>query len=138
MPFTGPFEDRLCIHELVAAYADAITMRDAQGWKSLWAEDSEWCLPVVPGFESVKGREAIFNAWNSSMELYSMQMIAQSSLGMLQINGDEAIGRAYPRELMVKEDGTYTTDFGRYDDEYIKIDGQWLFKRRTHTILYQG
>jgi len=32
MPFTGPTDDRLAIHELVASYGDAVTRRDADAW----------------------------------------------------------------------------------------------------------
>ncbi len=56
MAFTGPFEDRLAIHELVAAYADAVTRNDAADWGALWAEDGLWELPIIPGMERVVGR----------------------------------------------------------------------------------
>jgi ketosteroid isomerase-like protein len=137
MTFTGPFEDRLAIHELVASYADAITVRDPAGWKALWAEDSEWRLPLIPGMESIKGRDAIFESWSAAMEDFP-NMVALAYLGMLQIDGDTAIGRAYPRELIVNDDGSTRVDSGRYDDEYVKVNGQWLFKSRTHSILHTG
>ena len=35
-------------------------------------------------------------------------------------------------------DGTTRTDYGRYDDAYVKQDGVWLFKSRAHSILYSG
>lgn len=137
MSFTGPFEDRLAIHELVASYADAITVRDGDAWKSLWAEESEWCLPLIPGMESIKGRDAIYGAWSAAMKDFP-DMVGVSTLGMLEVSGDTAIGRAYPRELIISPDGTTSTDYGRYDDEYVKQDGRWLFKSRTHSILYSG
>jgi hypothetical protein len=137
MTFTGPFADRLAIHELVASYADAITVRDPMGWKALWAKDSEWRLPLIPGMECIKGRDAIFTAWEAAMKDFP-NMVGASSLGMLEITGDTAVGRAYPRELIVDADGSTRTDYGRYDDEYVKVDGHWLFKSRTHSILFSG
>lgn len=137
MTFTGPFEDRLAIHELVASYADAITIRDPEGWKALWAEESEWRLPLIPGMENIKGRDAIFAAWEAAMKDFP-KMVGTSGLGMLKIDGDTAKGRAYPRELIINDDGSTRTDYGCYEDEYVKIDGQWLFKSRTHSILYSG
>lgn len=32
MPFTGPFEDRLAIRELIESYGDAVTQRDVDAW----------------------------------------------------------------------------------------------------------
>jgi len=59
MPFTGPFEDRLAIHELVASYGDAVTRRDADAWIANWAEDCVWKLPAIPGMERIEGKAAI-------------------------------------------------------------------------------
>ena len=137
MAFTGPFEDRVAIHELVAAYADAITVRDGAAWKALWAEDSEWQLPLIPGMESIKGREAIFAAWEAAMKDFP-KMVGRAHLGMLEVNGDTAKGRAYPTEFIIFDDGTTRTDYGQYDDEYVKQDGIWLFSRRVHSIHYSG
>ena len=67
MAFTGPFEDRLAIHELIAVYADAISMRDGESWISCWAKDSEWRLPMIPGMEVTKGRDAILATWNDAI-----------------------------------------------------------------------
>jgi len=39
MAFTGPFEDRLAIRELVDSYGDAVARNDAQAWGANWAED---------------------------------------------------------------------------------------------------
>ena len=58
MAFTGPFEDRLAIHELILSYADAINTHDGEAWISCWAEDAEWNLPMIPGMETTKGRTA--------------------------------------------------------------------------------
>ena len=137
MAFTGPFEDRLALHELVLSYADAITVRDGAAWKALWAEDSEWRLPLIPGMECIQGREAIYDAWQAAMKDFP-EMVGTASLGMLEVSGDTAIGRAYPRELIINPDGTTRTDYGRYDDAYVKQDGVWLFKSRAHSILYSG
>lgn len=40
MTFTGPFEDRLALRELLETYADAVTQRDADTWGAIWAEDA--------------------------------------------------------------------------------------------------
>lgn len=137
MAFEGPVEDRLAIHELVAAYADAVTLNDAQAWGALWAEDSVWELAASPGMEHVVGRDAIVKAWGAAMASLP-PMVATSTLGAVTITGDTATGRAYPREFIIWPDGRTRTDTGCYDDTYVKRDGRWLFKSRTYTSLHSA
>lgn len=137
MAFEGPVEDRLAIHELVAAYADAVTLNDAHAWGALWAEDGVWELAAIPGMEHIEGRDAIVRAWVAAMS-HLPEVVATSTLGALGIDGDRATGRAYPRELVIRSDGTARVDTGRYDDEYVKRNGRWLFKSRIYTALHSG
>jgi uncharacterized protein (TIGR02246 family) len=137
MAFDGPFEDRLAIHELVAAYADAVTNHDADAWGALWADDGVWELAAIPGMEHIEGGNAIVNAWVAAMS-HLPEVVATATLGALRVTGDEATGRAYPRELVVRPDGSVRVDTGRYDDTYVKRGGRWLFKSRTYTALHSG
>src|SRR5690348_9172218 len=84
MAFTGPVEDRLAIHELVATYGDAVTRRDGDAWANCWAEDSVWCLPAIPGMEEIKGRAAIRAAWEAAMPGWPFQVNIQT-LGAVTI-----------------------------------------------------
>ncbi|MBI1179295.1 MAG: SgcJ/EcaC family oxidoreductase [Alphaproteobacteria bacterium] len=137
MAFEGPFEDRLAIHELVRAYADAVTCRDAEAWGALWAEDGVWCLPVSSQTARVEGRVAIVAAWTGAMANFP-NLVAISCLGAVTIDGDRATGRAYPREMVIREDGTVRHDTGLYEDEYVKRDGRWLFLQRSYRPLHSA
>src|SRR5438874_4026407 len=75
--FTGPVEDRLAIHELVASYADAVTRRDADSWIANWADDAVWRLPAIPGMERVEGKQAILDAWLGAMPGWPFQVTAR-------------------------------------------------------------
>ena len=134
MPFTGAIEDRLAIHELVAAYADGITMQDIDTLQNLWAEDAEWRIPYIPGFDHIVGREAIIGAIKATLEVAPRMMIV-ASLGHLVVTGDKAEGRAYPRETIFEADGSTRALYGCYDDTYVKQDGAWLFQSRTFSQL---
>jgi hypothetical protein len=68
MSFTGPFEARLAIRELLESYADAVTRRDAEAWGATWAEDAEWSLPDYPEIGTTHGREAIVAMWVEAMK----------------------------------------------------------------------
>lgn len=137
MAFEGSVEDRLAIHELVAAYADAVTRNDGAAWGALWAEDSVWELAAIPGMEHIVGRDAIVKAWHAAMDSFP-PMVATSTLGAVKITGDLATGHAYPREFIFWPDGKTRTDTGRYDDTYVKQGGRWLFKSRAYTSLHSA
>jgi ketosteroid isomerase-like protein len=134
MSFNGPIVDRLAIRELVATYGNAVTERDADAWGALWAENSIWSLPGVPGMERVEGRTAIVAAWIEGMKQFPFQVNIQTP-GSLSVHGDTASGRCYTHERVKDLSGQPAIWINVYKDDYVKIDGQWLFKSRTLDIL---
>jgi uncharacterized protein (TIGR02246 family) len=135
MSFTGNFEDRLMIRELMDTYADGVNQRSTEIWGSTWAEDSVWNLTVVPGMEEVIGRDNIVKGWEQSMTLFPFVFMAMT-VGYIHVTGNTATARSYTAEVAVMQDGTDLRPRGQYDDELVKIDGQWLFKRRKFTSLH--
>ena len=129
--FSGPIEDRLAIRELHDAYCDAVLRRDPDDWGALWAEDAVWSLMGT----EVVGRDNIVNLWNGAMS----QFDAVSFLGIpasLEVTGDTASGRYQTHEILV-EKGESRVAGGRYDDEFVKIDGQWLYSKRIFVVVAQ-
>ena len=50
---------------------------------------------------------------------------------MVDVNGDRARGLAYWTHMTSGPDGRGTVDFwGHYEDELVKVDGEWLYARR--------
>ena len=145
MPFTGPSDDILAIRNLIDAYSDAVMQGDADAWGALWAEDSYWSLPEFPGHEEFIGREAIVAGWKWSMELYGRPredggvpvMIYVATPGSIVVDGDTAKVRYYTSEIAdwpgkAKESRTR----GQYDDELVKVDGRWLFRKKIYKTLH--
>lgn len=129
--FSGPIEDRLAIRELHDSYCDAVLRTDPDDWGALWTEDAVWSLMGT----EVVGRENIVNLWNGAMS----QFDAVSFLGIpgsLQVTGDTASGRYQTHEILV-ENGEPRIAGGRYDDEFVKIDGQWLYSKRIFNVVAQ-
>lgn len=134
MSFEGPIDDRLAVHELVMRYGDAVTRKDADDWGATWAENATWRIPTFPGLEFTEGREAIVSNWCSAMEGYKL-IVFTATLGALTVDGDQATGRTYTQELGTNLEDSKSLTAGRYDDEFVKIDGRWYFQNRTYTPL---
>ncbi|MEO9467797.1 nuclear transport factor 2 family protein [Parasphingorhabdus sp.] len=129
--FSGPMEDRLAIRELHDSYCDAVLRTDPDDWGALWTEDAVWSLMGT----EVVGRENIVNLWNGAMSAFD----AVSFLGIpgsLEVTGNTATGRYQTHEILV-ENGEPRIAGGRYDDEFVKIDGQWLYSKRIFNVVAQ-
>jgi ketosteroid isomerase-like protein len=137
MAFIGPVEDRLAIHELVASYGDAVTRRDADAWIANWADEGVWKLPAIPGMERIVGRDAILEAWLAAMPGWPFQVNIQTC-GAIEVEGERAHGHTYTAELNTAADGKTERWTNRYDDEWLKRSGRWLFLSRSLTVLHIG
>jgi uncharacterized protein (TIGR02246 family) len=124
--------ERLAIRELSEAYGDAVTRRDGQHWASLWAAESEWTLPGLP---TVVGRDAIVKLWHEAMGGYDL-VIMIATPGAISIDGDRATGRIYTSEAALPKGLAIQRVRGQYDDEYVKLDGRWLFRKRSFRVLH--
>lgn len=135
MTSMGTTDDRFAIRELLDRYADGVNQRSAEIWGSTWAEDSEWNLPVVPGYEEVKGKANIVDAWVASMKLFPFVHM-MCSVGQTQFDGARCQLRSYTAEVAEMADGTVIRPRGQYDDVVVKQDGEWLFEKRSFTPLH--
>lgn len=135
MPYSGPFEDRLAIRELLEDYADAVTRRDAEAWGATWAEDAEWSLPDYPEIGTTSGRAAIVAMWIEAMKAYPGIMF-EAWPGSIEVEGDRAVMRSYTAEVY-DQNGTTFRDRGVYEDTCVKVGGKWLFKTRSFRNVHR-
>ncbi|MBI2993082.1 MAG: nuclear transport factor 2 family protein [Gammaproteobacteria bacterium] len=136
----GYAEDRAMIEDLQARYAFALDFRDADTYASMFTEDGvlDWARGVVTGREAIRalistlpsraGFAAVADAPGLRPAAARHHIVNQA----IRIEGNRATARAYwfqfgndnpEREA---ELGSY----GHYEDELIKIDGQWYFTKR--------
>lgn len=136
MPFTGSFEDRLAIRELLEAYADAVIQHDADAWGATWAEDGVWSLPDYPEMGEVHGRDAIVATWKQAMQNYP-GIVFVANPGSIVVDGDRATVRSYTSEVY-DQNGVCKRDRGTYEDVCVKRDGKWLFQSRTFRNIHRA
>lgn len=127
--FTGPMEDRLAIRELHDTYSDGVMRVDADTWGAVWADDAHWELMGM----NVDGRDNIVGMWTQAMQGFKAVSFV-SSPASIEIDGDTAKGRCQTHEVMILADGSSRVIGGRYDDEFVKRDGKWLYSSRIFNI----
>ena len=132
--YKGAAEDRLAIRELIESYSDAVFRKDADAWIANWAEDGVWHLPSL-GID-LTGRPSIRAAWEQAMSPFATAGFFAVP-GAIEVNGDTATARSYTQEILVaKEGGSVRKIVGAYDDRLVKRGGQWLFARRSYSVLH--
>lgn len=133
MVFRGPVEDRLAIRELIEDYADAVNRRNAPDWASTWSEDAQWFIrdrcPV--------GRDAIAALWHEKVAPIAAVRFTATP-GAIEVVGDTATARVWVVEDLELGKGRRRLIHGRYDDELIRQDGGWRFRRRRYTFLRES
>ena len=142
--------DRAAIIDLQNRYVLAMDYFDADGYAAVFTEDGvlDWARGEV------KGRAAIREFMASgTYDLRKMNFApAQTPDGrewpstvrhlvtnqVIEINGDTARAISYWMNYGNNADRRKIEwlSFGSWDDEFVKIDGEWFFKR--HTIYNEG
>jgi ketosteroid isomerase-like protein len=128
--------DRLAIRELVDAYAHCADRRDAEGQKSLFAEDTRFVVYMAgQGTEPtqvLEGREALTPVFNDLNRYQAtMHFNGQSTISL---DGDRATAETHCiAHHLFTEDGERKLMIAwlRYSDTFAKVDGAWLFAERN-------
>jgi uncharacterized protein (TIGR02246 family) len=128
---SGPVEDRLAIRELVESYNDAVMRFDGEAWAANWRDDASWTLP---GAGEIQGKDNFFPVWQQAMSGFSFVGFFASA-GPIHVTGDTATGTWYQQEFLHQKDGGKQAITGKYEDEYVKVDGRWYFQKRVYEIL---
>ena len=128
--------DRLAIRELFDAYAHCADRRDAKGQMALFTEDTRFLvfydLTSAEPSQELHGRESLAPVFDDlNQYVATMHFNGQSTVSL---DGDRATGESYciAHHLTVAADGSRTLMIAsiRYLDEFVKVDGGWLFAER--------
>ena len=123
-------ENRSRIENLIARYTFALDFKDADAYASTFSENGilDSGIGIKKGREEIKSVIALMNGFNGNAEV-RRHIISNI---VLKIEGDKAVGRAYWHSVkMDKVSGAPAfISFGHYEDEYVKVNGEWFFSKR--------
>jgi hypothetical protein len=128
--------DRLAIRELVEAYAHCADRRDAKGQMALFIPDTHFVVYMnakdPTPTQELHSREALAPVFADLNKYHAtMHFVGQSTI--LTLAGNLATGEAYTLAHHLTIDGgkrNLMIAALRYSDQFVKIDGAWLFAER--------
>lgn len=122
-------EEKFAIEELIARYNHSIDAGDMEAWLACWSEEA-----VLDGIgQYLVGLAAIREFANSYERDYRSKLPGgrHFTINIVSvIQGDEATSRSYLQLTRTGAKGVQIVFTGRYEDELVKRDGQWQFRRR--------
>lgn len=129
------FEDEMEIRALVAAYADAVNRRDADGMAAVLAPDG---IIEKPGYgDPVQGRDKILKRY-SRLQREREFLCQQIHSGVVHVDGDRASARWWFSETKLAVGGeNWLTMVGVYQDECVRLPEGWRFSRRVQTTVME-
>ena len=131
--------DRLAIRELVEAYAHCADRRDASGQMALFTSATHFVVYMnakdAKPSQELHSRDALAPVF-ADLNKYAatMHFVGQSTI--LTLTANRATGEAYTLAHHLTIDGgkrSLMIAALRYSDQFVKIDGAWLFAER---LLY--
>ena len=138
-------EDRAQIENLQARYMFALDFRDPDAYVSTFTEDG--VLDIIGmKWEGRENIRQIFRAMSPELPEGEEKPAAEETEGpypatgrhnitniVLKIDGDKAVGRAYwfHYENDNPDRKAVLDSYGHYEDEMVKVNGEWLFSKRV-------
>ena len=130
--------DRAEIIDLMARYLFAMDYHDADAYAECFADDGEldWAMGVARGREAIRAEAETFKQKIGEIFKDSDGNPAKLRHGVnqkvIRVEGDRAWNTGFWWEMTNGgPDGSIALpSFGIYEDELVRVEGRWLFKRR--------
>jgi ketosteroid isomerase-like protein len=134
-------EDRSQIEDLHARYMYAMNFDDVEALVSLFSKDGVFDV----GWAVLRGQDEIRKSTNEKVKKIEAEKAKDPSNKVpaysdrhfvtnivLKINGNKAVGECYwfRAAKTGPERSTVLASYGTYDDEFVKVNGKWLFSLR--------
>ena len=130
-----PAQSKDSIRELIARFADAVTRKDPDAFRTLWAEDGEWIIgePMSLSVAGVDSIQATFSRIVCKWEFFAQ--FASSIL--IEISGNHAKARSTCEEFGINSrSGETYHNIALYLDDLILTSEGWRFQKREYRYLW--
>lgn len=118
------------IRMLTHRYSHYLDRNELEAMASLWTEDAVFDETQF-GLGLYHGRDAIRGFFEHDQAVMDKQVHYATNFVLHTLDGDRASGSCYFLVYGTTKDGGTVQATGYYDDEYRRVNGRWLFSRRT-------
>jgi ketosteroid isomerase-like protein len=129
MAFSGPPEDRQLIRERFEIYSDAVARQDGETYLACWTDDGR---RLGTGGECA-GKDELRAHWQEVFQAIE-QMAFFTQLASITVDGDRADASSYCLEILKLRDGGTRQLVGAYEDQLVRVGGDWLFSQRNYRV----
>ena len=121
------FEDKAEIEALLLDYGRYLDSRDFAGYASLFARDGQWIggFGTVPAAEIKAFMEKAMGTQNTAKNYHLLSNF------VITVKGDTATAWSRWAFVVPGQQGAAIAQAGRYDDELVRENGHWKFKKRV-------
>jgi uncharacterized protein (TIGR02246 family) len=121
------FEDKAEIEALLLDYGRYLDSRDFAGYASLFAKDGQWIggFGTVPAAEIKAFMEKAMGTQNIAKNYHLLSNF------VITVKGDTATAWSRWAFVVPGQQGAAIAQAGRYDDELVRENGHWKFKKRV-------
>ena len=120
--------DLEAIRELAHRYAHCVWQKEISAAVGLFTEDGEMNTGDRP---VIRGQKALLDSYQQLLGAADFHPFVHNHL--IWLRGDSATGTCY-LDLRATIDGESMIGSGYYDDEYVRVGGEWKFRARKLTM----
>lgn len=131
-------EDQAAIQRVITNYSAYLDARDYDGYVGLFTEDGVWQNGSTRREGRAEIREMLTGLFGEpEADFVNLSSFHQIGNFEIDVDGDTAHAKSRFVFVMRGDGGAPTPSLsGQYEDELVRVDGQWLIKHRVdHTIM---
>jgi hypothetical protein len=121
------------VRQLQARYIDSVWRKDYDAFGDCFTEDTEWRIAGTV----LHGRQACVDILKGFMDNFDRVLMSMQT-PLLQVTGDQVIGRTYVTEMNIFKDRRPGFTIGIYYDRFAEQNGRWRFAWHHFQMYYIG